>query len=229
VSKVGDTYYLLYSVSSFGSQESEIGYATSTNLETWSDHGSTGVGSSKGKPYNAIDGNLISAGNQHYMAFGSFWQDLYIAPMSNPPTKKSGGDKQIAYQPAGEHAVEAAFVFEHDGWWYLFYSAGKCCGLDKNRPGKGQEYKIMVCRSKSPNGGYVDKGERSCNQGGGTTVLPSHDWVYAPGGQGVYKDPKEGPVLYYHYGEFLYSLRMAYEKLRWPLTLTISGYENWIF
>jgi arabinan endo-1,5-alpha-L-arabinosidase len=135
------------------------------------------------------------------MAFGSFWQGLYIAPMDTPPNKKAGGERQIAYQPAGEHAMEAAFVFPHEGSWYLFFSVGKCCGLDKNRPARGAEYRIMACKSKSPMGPFEDKSGKDCKQGGGVVVLPSHDWVYAPGGQGVYNDPKEGPVLYYHYGE----------------------------
>lgn len=30
-------------------------------------------------------------------------------------------------------------------------------------------------------------------------MLGSHGVVYGPGGQGVYNDPKLGPVLYYHY------------------------------
>jgi arabinan endo-1,5-alpha-L-arabinosidase len=201
VSKIGESYYLLYSVSTFGSQESEIGYATSPNLESWTDHGSTGISSSKGAKYNAIDGNYFSAGNQHYIAFGSFWNDLFVAAVDGPPIRKIGGDKQIAFQPSGEHALEAPFIFDYEGMLYLFYSAGKCCALDKKRPGKGEEYKIMVCRSKSPTGKFVDRSGKDCNQGGGTVLLPSHDWVYAPGGQGVYLDPKEGPVVYYHYGE----------------------------
>lgn len=198
---MGDTYYMLYAVSSFGVQNSEIGYATSKDLQSWVDHGSTGVASTKSKPYNAIDGNLVTVGNKHYMAFGSFWSDLYISPIDFPP-KKTGTEKQIAFQPTGQHAMEAAFVFSHEGSYYLFYSAGKCCALDKNRPAKGEEYKIMVCKSKSAMGPYTDKSGKDCKQGGGTTVLPSHGWVYAPGGQGVYQDKDLGPVLYYHYGKF---------------------------
>jgi arabinan endo-1,5-alpha-L-arabinosidase len=45
----------------------------------------------------------------------------------------------------------------------------------------------------------VDAAGKSCAQGGGTIVLESHDNVYGPGGQGVYNDPVEGWVLYYHY------------------------------
>jgi len=53
----------------------------------------------------------------------------------------------------------------------------------------------------------VDKSGVKCTAGGGTTVLESHDWVYGPGGQGVFNDPSLGPVLYYHYGKpnLLYS------------------------
>jgi arabinan endo-1,5-alpha-L-arabinosidase len=45
----------------------------------------------------------------------------------------------------------------------------------------------------------VDKNGVSCLEGGGTTVLESHDFVYGPGGQGFMNDPSLGPVIYYHY------------------------------
>ena len=80
VTKVGDIYYLYYSVSTFGSQESAIGVATSTTMEvgTWTDCGSTGVMSHAGSAYNAIDGNVVLAGDgSYYMSFGSFWRDIY--------------------------------------------------------------------------------------------------------------------------------------------------------
>jgi arabinan endo-1,5-alpha-L-arabinosidase len=158
------------------------------DVGSWTDHGSTGVASSKGKPYNAIDGNLIQDDSgQFHMAFGSFWQDLFISPIQGPSgseagLRRTGSDKQIAFQPSGEHAVEAAYIYKHDGAYFLFFSAGKCCGLDKNRPAKGAEYKIMACKSTGgPSGPYVDKSGKRCTEGGGTAVLPSHDWVYAPG------------------------------------------------
>jgi arabinan endo-1,5-alpha-L-arabinosidase len=196
-------------VSTFGNQNSEIGYATSQSMDvgTWTDHGSSGVASTKAKPYNAIDGNLVEdSGGNFYMAFGSFWQGLYISPVqvaSDGALRKVGSEKQIAFQPAGDHGIEAAYVYKHDGAFYLFFSAGKCCGLDRNRPAPGTEYRILVCRSTGgASGPYVDKSGRRCTEGGGTVVLPSHEpYVYAPGGQGVYTDPQLGPVLYYHYGK----------------------------
>jgi arabinan endo-1,5-alpha-L-arabinosidase len=42
---IGDTYYVYYAVSSLGSQNSAIGVATSSSLDsgTWVDHGSLGI------------------------------------------------------------------------------------------------------------------------------------------------------------------------------------------
>ncbi|KAF2027131.1 endo-1,5-alpha-L-arabinosidase [Setomelanomma holmii] len=201
VTKVGDTYYLYYSVSAFGVQDSAIGVATSTNLDTWTDLGATGISSSSGKNYNAIDGALYWDGSKFVMSFGSFWNDLYSVNMNNPPTQIASGSASvnIAYKPDGEHAQEAAFIAKNGDYHYLFFSIGKCCGYDTSRPAAGAEYKIQVCRSTSANSGFVDKSGKKCTEGGGTTVLESHDWVYGPGGQGVYYDPSLGPVLYYHY------------------------------
>lgn len=73
---VGSTYYLYYAVSSFGSQVSTIGYATSTTMEvgSWTDHGSVGISSDATKAYNAIDPSLVQAADgSYYMSFGSFW------------------------------------------------------------------------------------------------------------------------------------------------------------
>jgi arabinan endo-1,5-alpha-L-arabinosidase len=182
-----------------------MGFATSRDLENWTDQGTVGINSAPNQaPYNAIHGSIVhtSDGNKHYLAFGSFWQDIYLADMEAIPTKQFRKEKQIAYQPAGEHGIEAPFIYEHQGTWYLFFSAGKCCYYDKNRPGNGQEYQIKACRSRSPTGPFEDLYGKDCNQGGGTTILSSHDWVYGPGSQGVLNDPIEGPVIYYSYSKW---------------------------
>ena len=141
------------------------------------------------------------------MAFGSFWQDLYVAPVSlgegGGSIRRSGNPRQVAFQPAGGHELEAPYIFPYRGAFYLFFSAGKCCGLDKNRPPRGGEYRILVCRSNRAEGPYVDRSGKDCTKGGGSLVLGTHDNIYAPGGQGVYEDPIHGTVLYYHYGKLL--------------------------
>ena len=204
VSEVDGTYYLYYSVSSFGSQNSAIGVATSSLLEgPWTDHGSTGVQSASGDDFNAIDGNLCNTGASLLMTFGSFWGDIFQQPMSNPPLKVSGNfsPKNVIFDPTPPQAVEGAFLYHHSsGDFYLFISAGICCGYDANNlPAPGKEYKIKVCRSSSATGPFEDEAGNDCLAGGGTVVLESHSFVYGPGGQGVFDDPKLGPVVYYHY------------------------------
>ena len=119
--------------------------------------------------------------------------------MKSTPTAANSASYNVIYQPSGTHAVEAAYMVQYGSYYYMFYSEGQCCGLDTSRPASGQEYKIMVCRSSSATGGFVDASGTSCTNGGGTVVLPSHGTIYAPGGQGVYNDPVIGWVLYYHY------------------------------
>ncbi|KAI4258028.1 MAG: hypothetical protein L6R42_005340 [Xanthoria sp. 1 TBL-2021] len=204
VAKVESTYYLYYSVGSFGSQDSAIGVATSMTMDvgSWTDLGSTGVESVAGSKYNAIDGNLQSANAKLYMNFGSFWSDLFQVEMTAAPTKMAEAvtsATQIAFVPTPPQAQEAAFGYQYGDYHYLFFSVGSCCRYDLGMPSAGDEYKIQACRSTSVSGPFVDKSGKSCLQGGGTTVLESHDWVYGPGGQGIIGVPELGPVLYYQY------------------------------
>jgi arabinan endo-1,5-alpha-L-arabinosidase len=80
LAKLGDTYYLYYSVSTFGAQnKSDIGVATSKTLEpgSWTDHGSIGI--PLDKRYNRIDPNLLygSPGSPPLLAFGSFHDGIF--------------------------------------------------------------------------------------------------------------------------------------------------------
>ena len=125
-------------------------------LGSWTDHGSTGIQSSSSKDYNAIDANLFYDSGSYYMNFGSFWHDLYQAPMNSAATKAASASyNNMAFDPSGTHAVEAAYMYKHGSYYYLFYSAGKCCGYDTSRPASGAEYKIKVCRSTSATSGFV--------------------------------------------------------------------------
>ncbi|KKA27803.1 hypothetical protein TD95_003934 [Thielaviopsis punctulata] len=227
VIKVGNTYYLFYSVSTFGSQDSAIGVATSTTLEpgSWTDHGSSGVASKSGKPYNAIDPAVTKVGNDYYMTFGSFWKDIYQVKMANPPLKTASGvsSSQVSYDPVTT-AEEGSFLYQYGSYWYLFYSKGQCCNYVPTKPAPGKEYKIMVCRSTSATGPFVDESGEKCTSGGGTPVLESHGWLYGPGGQGVMTDPKEGPVLYYHYVDTRIGYADGQKKLGWNKLDFSSGW-----
>ncbi|PLB35230.1 arabinan endo-1,5-alpha-L-arabinosidase [Aspergillus candidus] len=201
IALVNDAYHLYYTVSTFGTQASAIGLATSPSMDpgSWTDHGATGVSSSEGSPYNAIDANLLIDGQTPYMTFGSFWTDLFQVPMNADATLSAGEPYNVAFEPEGTHPLEGPFLFKFGDWNYLFFMWGVCCGYDGAMPPAGQEYKVKVCRSEKVDGGFVDSDGIPCTEGGGTVVLESHDTVYGPGGLGVYDDPTLGPIMYYHY------------------------------
>lgn len=213
VSLIGDLYYLLYAVSTSGSQDSAIGYATSATLDpgSWTDHGAI-LTSSTSSPYNAIDPTLtIGFGTekgQVFLTWGSYWQDIYqsvaTVDIFTEQLGLSSTPAQIAYNtPDGGNYMEGSFIYPRGGYYYLFLSVGQCCtyGTSTTPPAMGTPYHVNVCRSSTAMGPYVDQDGTACMQGGGTTVLASHDEVYAPGGQGVFNDPVYGDVLYYHYCE----------------------------
>ena len=61
--------------------------------------------------------------------------------------------------------IEAPFLAEHDGWYYLFVNWYACCrGLDST-------YEIRVGRSDSPTGPFVDRDGFDLRDAGGTLVL----------------------------------------------------------
>ncbi|RPA87701.1 putative arabinan endo-1,5-alpha-L-arabinosidase A [Ascobolus immersus RN42] len=227
VHNINGLYHLYYSISTFSSQSSGIGLLTSPTLDplSWTDHGSIALDSRPGSPYNTIDANLIQAADgRYYMNFGSFWSNLYQAPMSSDLKRASGTPRQIAFEPTPPQPLEGGYMFREGGWYYLFFSKGRCCGLDVDPPGWGEEYKIMVCRSGVVDRGFVDRSGRSCLSGGGEVVLQSFGNVYAPGGQGVYRDPSMGPVLYYHYKNWNIGIRDGDAQFGWNRLDFSSGW-----
>ncbi|KAA8643899.1 hypothetical protein EYZ11_012514 [Aspergillus tanneri] len=215
-------YFMYYSVSTLGSQDSIIGVATSPSMEvgTWTDHGWIGLSSTSQKPYNTIDANWVRIGGKPYLNWGSYWHGLYQVPMATPLDLSHQTPTNIAYNATGNHDIEASFMFEHDGWYYLTFSSGKTGDYDQQELAPGDEYRIVVCRSKSGTGGFVDQKGRSCLESGGTTLLASHGKVYGPGGQGIANDKKLGLVLYYHYTDTSIGLstdqyQFGWNQLRW--------------
>jgi arabinan endo-1,5-alpha-L-arabinosidase len=183
------TYYLYYSVSTFGSNRSMIGLATNTTLDPeepgyqWVDHGPV-VGSVPGRDmWNAIDPNLVTDENgAAWLSFGSFWKGIKLFRLNE--TLEGPAEPQewytIAARPrdiytedheAGEGAIEAPFIFRKGEFYYLFVSFDYCCrGIEST-------YKIMVGRAEQVTGPYLDKRGRNMNLGAGSLLLEGDkDW-----------------------------------------------------
>ena len=145
---VGGTYYLYYAASSFGTQNSVIGLATSPNLNvgSWTDHGVVISSSSSAKsPYsitNAIDPNLIiAADGSAHLNWGSFWDDIYQTPMNSALTRPSGATPvHLSVDPADTRPEEGSYINYHGGYYYLWVSHGQCCNFESGvLPAAGKE------------------------------------------------------------------------------------------
>nr|UMZ45333.1 hypothetical protein [Paramyrothecium sp.] len=188
-------YYLYYSASSFGSSKSAIFLATSRTgaSGSWTNQGLV-VESNESSGYNAIDGNLIvDAQGKWWLSFGSFWSGIKMIELS-PSTGKALNKNlvSIAARPNNGGELEAPYIVRRGDYYYLWVSFDRCCR------GADSTYRIMVGRSKSVTGPYVDRSGKSMMQGGGTQMLASHGAIHGPGHNAVFADG-DGDVLVYHY------------------------------
>ncbi|MBK1878355.1 family 43 glycosylhydrolase [Pelagicoccus mobilis] len=179
-------YYLYYSVSRFGTNDSCIGLATNVTLDSshpdynWVDEGIVLRSKPDENDWNAIDPNLIvDDEGRPYLSFGSFWSGLKIvrlkdsldAPIGEEenlvsiasrvqvPVKSEEG--QLVGFESGNTAIEGPFIYRKGDFYYLFASVDFCCR------GKESTYKIVVGRSKSVTGPYVDDAGVDMDDGGG--------------------------------------------------------------
>ncbi|QNP72909.1 arabinan endo-1,5-alpha-L-arabinosidase [Streptomyces roseirectus] len=197
ISYRGGKYLLYYAVSTFGSNKSAIGLATSaTGLPgSWTDQG-TVYTSATSSDYNAIDPNLFVDGDgKWWLSFGSWWTGLKMIQLDPGTGKQLASNTtrySIASRPTGTKAVEAPFVVKRGSYYYLFASYDTCCA------GTSSTYKVKVGRATSVTGPYVDKNGVSMMNNGGTPVLESHGSVVGPGGQSIMNDT-DGDLIVYHY------------------------------
>jgi arabinan endo-1,5-alpha-L-arabinosidase len=234
VHKVGDTFQCYYSVSTFGSQSSAIGLATSTRLEagSWRDHGvvfesSADAGSIPANITNAIDPNLFvdPVTERPWLTYGSFFGDLWQLPLTPDLTKVAASPAavQVSIDPAIPRPEEGSYLSYHAGWYYLRSSHGICCGYATSLPAPGAEYSIRLGRSKSAGGPFVDRNGTLLTDGSGYVVFGSHGSTYGPGGQGVLT--VEGrDVLYYHYFNKDISLVDEEALLGWNWIQYVDGW-----
>jgi arabinan endo-1,5-alpha-L-arabinosidase len=191
ISFYNDKWHLYYAVSSFGSQNSAIGLATNTTLDSkspdyaWVDQGLV-LQSSSGDRWNAIDPNLVlDEQGQAWLVWGSFWQGIWMRKVDNETGLLAPGDQQyfhLADRSAGQDhtsAIEAPFIVRHDNLWYLFASFDQCC------QGVSSTYNVRVGRSASLQGPYVDRDGVAMSQGGGSLVLAEYGQWKGPGHNGM--------------------------------------------
>ena len=207
ISYFNGRYLLYYACSTFGKNHSVIGLATNATLDPkspnygWQDQGLV-FESQLSDDFNAIDPNLvIDRQGKHWLAFGSFWGGLKMIQLDPATGKPLSGDKKIyslARRPARDDApdaIEASFIIERGGYYYLFCAFDFCCrGADSN-------YYTVVGRSRSVTGPYGDRNRYDMIDGNGTIVLPydqTSRWRGA-GGASILRDSGQDYIVYHSY------------------------------
>ena len=215
VIKLKDTYYLYYSVSSFGKQTSAIGLATGKTLDPkspewgWKDQGPV-ISSKRGTPFNAIDPALFKDDDGTlWMSWGSFWNGLYLAQL-DPKTGKLLDPKNKPTKLAWSAKIEAPFIHKRDGYYYLFVNHGLCC------QGVNSTYDIRVGRSKKITGPYLDQDKVDLKDGGGTLLLETDGDRIGPGHASILKRNGREFLAYHYYSKpHRGSSRFALAPLTW--------------
>jgi arabinan endo-1,5-alpha-L-arabinosidase len=146
---------MYYVISKLGTQDSEIGVATSQTMEpgSWTDHGAVGIPANG--EYNRIDPNWISIGGQSYLNFGSYWNDIFQIEMQGPLQATNQEPRNLAFNGSLNHREEGSFMFQNGNWFYLLFSAGIANAYTATYPAPGEEYSIRMCRSQSGFNGFV--------------------------------------------------------------------------
>jgi arabinan endo-1,5-alpha-L-arabinosidase len=189
VQLVNGVYYLFYNVTAFAKNTSAIGVATNNTLDPhspdfhWVDHGMVVQSIPNRDMWNAIDANLVMDRAQGWLVFGSFWGGIKMVKLA--PDLLSIAKPQVwftlARQPRnfnlddtdpGDGTIEGPFVYKHFQYFYLFVSLGYCCrGVDS-------DYNLVVGRSRTVEGPYVDRDGKLLSRGGGTPIAKGNaDWA----------------------------------------------------
>lgn len=179
ISHFGGTYHLYYAASTFGSNTSCIGHATSASpaSNTWVDQGAV-ICSSSSDNFNAIDpAAFVDESGNAWLAFGSFWSGLKLIPLAADGTRS--GTEITSLSTRNDFAVEAPFVVHHGAYYYLFESVGFCC------QGVNSTYKVLVGRATDVRGPYVDDNGVALLAGGGRLVVDADDRWKGPGHNAV--------------------------------------------
>ncbi|GAA5201525.1 arabinan endo-1,5-alpha-L-arabinosidase [Rugosimonospora acidiphila] len=213
-------WYLYYAASTFGSNRSVIGLFTNPTLDPrdprygWVDQGLV-TESNVTDDYNAIDPSLfVDHTGAAWLTLGSYWSGVKLIPVELPSGKPATAQPprvSLVDRHFGPNAVEAPYLVEHGGWYYLLVSFDSCC------QGANSTYREVMGRSRTVGGPYLDRAGVSMLAGGGSALLDGEGGMRGPGGASV-----SGDVLAFHYydaarqGDFHLGLARLDYRDGWP-------------
>lgn len=218
-------YYLYYSCSTFGSKVSAIGLATNVTLDPtspnyrWEDQGEV-VSTNASSAVNAIDPAVFrDTNNEVWFTYGSFFGGIRITQLNAATGKTTGG---TSYAVANGN-VEAAYLTKRGSFYYLFINRGSCCS------GINSTYHVLVGRSTSPTGPFLDQSGADLNNNGGTLLLGSAGRNIGPGHAGIFEENGVNFFSHHYYdGEDNGAPKLGIAKLTWSTTNWPVISRDWV-
>lgn len=187
VERIDGRYVLYYSLTRFGDPNPGIGVATAeTPTEPFTDHGKLLRSDDIGIP-NSIDPCPVVEDGTPYLFCGSH-RGIYGLELTDDGTAVAGEPFQVA-----GGGVEAPYVIERNGFYYLFGSRGSCCN------GAKSTYHVVVGRSRSLRGPYRNADGEPLSSAPGTTILRGNETFAGPGHNSVVRVDDTDWIVYHAY------------------------------
>jgi arabinan endo-1,5-alpha-L-arabinosidase len=220
INLVNGRYVLYYSKSEWGKTwECGIGVAVSDRPNGGFHDAHKLFVSSEVNIENCIDPFFIEDEGRNYLFWGSF-HDIYGVELSADGLSIREGS--VPRRIAGG-MIEATMIVRHNGFYYLIGSAGTCC------EGARSTYRLVVARSRSLFGPYVDRNGRTALDNHFSPLLGKSARVYGPGhcSEFVTDDAGQTWVMYHGFqadnvdaGRVVFLDRVVWGDDGWP---SISG------
>jgi arabinan endo-1,5-alpha-L-arabinosidase len=218
INLINGKYVMYYSKSTWGGEwECGIGVATADRPSgPFTDVGKLFISSEIGVQ-NSIDPFYIEEDDgSKYLFWGSF-RGIYGIQLSDDGLSIKTGAQKV--QIAGT-LTEGTYIYKHDGYYYLFGSAGTCC------EGLNSTYRVMVARSENLMGPYVNKSGRPALENNFMLVMQKSNKVVGPGHNSeiVQDDAGQYWMLYHGFdaadpdgGRKVYLDQILWDKDGWPI------------
>lgn len=224
VLKIGDRYLIIYGATGGGLGGGHHGRILTMWNKTLDPHSpdfkytqAIEVCSSDGMEDNdAIDPGLLldPTTGRLWVSYGTYFGTIRLIELDPKTGERVKGniEKDIAID------CEASDLIYRNGWYYLLGTHGTCCD------GVNSTYNIVVGRSKSVEGPYIDNVGRDMYQGGGKMVIAAGNRVCGPGHFGRTVIDEGVEIMSCHYeadfdqgGRSVLGIRPLLWKNDWPV------------
>lgn len=165
---------------------------------------------------DAIDAGLLldPTDGRLWLTYGTYFGFIRLVELDPVTGKRVEGNEPVNIAID----CEASTLMYRNGWYYLLGTHGTCCD------GANSTYNIVVGRSRSVTGPYLDNVGRDMLRGGGKMVLAAQGRVTGPGHFGRYVEEEGVEKMSCHFeadlnrsGRSVLGIRPLLWKNDWPV------------